>query len=78
MRRPGGALHQRGGILTFIGTGNNDPNAFTTRNIFMDHVELFNGGDGLLDLRGASMVTVAWTHFHQHKKGLLMWGDRGQ
>ncbi len=71
-----GHCTQAGDILTFTGTGNNDPNAFTTRNIFINHVELFNGGDGLLDLRGASLVTVAWTHFHQHKKGLLMWGDR--
>lgn len=71
-----GHCTQAGDVLTFIGAGSPDPAAFTTRNIFINHVELFNGGDGLLDLRGASLVTVAWSHFHQHKKGLLMWGDR--
>lgn len=70
-----GHCTQAGDVITLTGTGTNDPAAFTTRDIWLHHLELFNGGDGLLDIRGASRVTVSWTHFHTHKKGLLLWQD---
>lgn len=70
-----GHCTQAGDVITLTGTGSTDPAAFTTRDIWLHHLELFNGGDGLLDIRGASRVTVSWVHFHTHKKGLLLWQD---
>ena len=46
--------------------------------IWLHHVELFNGGDGLLDLRGATEVTLSWSHLHTHKKAMLMAWDNDQ
>lgn len=67
-----GHCTQDGDVLSLRGEGGSSPSSYTTRDVWIHHVELFNGGDGLLDLRGASRVTVSWTHFHTHKKGLLM------
>lgn len=44
---------------------------YSMKNLWIHHVEAFNGGDGLVDLRGGTDYTVSWTHFHTHKKGLL-------
>jgi pectate lyase len=71
-----GYCTQAGDVLLLIGDGTDDPAAFTTRDIWLHHIDLGDGGDGLLDLRGASRVTVSYTRFHTHKKGLLMWQDQ--
>jgi hypothetical protein len=71
-----GHCTQAGDVLLLRGTGTNDAATFSTRDIWLHHLDLGNGGDGLLDLRGASRVTVSWTHLHTHKKGLLFWTDR--
>lgn len=39
----------------------------------VDRVTTLDGGS---TGTGASGVTVSWTHFHTHKKGILLWGDR--
>ena len=70
-----GHCTQAGDVITIQGNGGDDPDAFTSRDIWVHHVEAFNGGDGLLDIRGGSRITVSWTHFHTHKKGLLCWQD---
>ncbi|MCK6552727.1 hypothetical protein L6R52_43290, partial [Myxococcota bacterium] len=69
------ACEQSGDVITASGPGGPDPADFVTRDLWLHHVELFEGGDGLLDLRGATDVTVSWSHFHTHKKGSLMWKD---
>jgi pectate lyase len=67
-----GHCTQDGDVVSLRGDGGATPDTYSTRDIWFHHVEFFNGGDGLLDLRGASNVTVSWSHFHTHKKGLLM------
>ena len=67
---------QDGDVLLLIGEGGDDPDTYTTRDIWIHHVELFDGGDGLLDLRGASRVTASWNHLHAHNKAMLMWQTR--
>ncbi len=37
--------------------------------------EWLRGGDGALDLGGASNVTVSCSWLHDHNKGMLMWKD---
>ncbi len=63
---------QEGDVLLVRGQGANQPEDFTARDVWVHHVELFNGGDGLFDVRGGSRITVSWTHFHTHSKGLLL------
>jgi pectate lyase len=61
---------QAGDVITVKGNGTT-PASYSSRNLWFHHLELFDGGDGLLDLRGASGVTVSWSHLHSHKKGML-------
>lgn len=66
-----GHCTQAGDVISVRGNGTT-PGSFTSRKLWFHHVELFNGGDGLLDLRGASQVTLSWSHLHTHKKAMLM------
>lgn len=72
-----GHCTQAGDVITATGNGD-DPDSYTTKNLWFHHIELFNGGDGLLDLRGASQVTVSWSHLHTHKKAMLMGRNQDQ
>lgn len=71
-----GHCTQEGDVITVNGTGTTDPHAFTSRHLWFHQLELYNGGDGLIDLRGASLVTLSWSHLHTHKKAMLMWKDK--
>ncbi len=66
-----GHCTQAGDVVTVIGSGDADPRAYTSRDLWFHHVELFLGGDGLLDIRGGSDITLSWSHLRGHKKGLL-------
>jgi pectate lyase len=63
---------QAGDVVTIEGEAGPSPNDYASRHIWLHHIELFNGGDGLLDVRGGTDITVSWTHLHTHKKGLLL------
>lgn len=67
-----GHCTQKGDVLSLRGKGADDPDAYETRDIWLNHVEVFNGGDGLVDFRGVSRATISWSHFHTHSKGMLM------
>lgn len=62
---------QDGDVLSLRGPGAARAEDFETRDIWLHHLAVFNGGDGLLDIRGGSRVTVSWSHFHTHEKGML-------
>lgn len=67
-----GHCTQKGDVLSLRGKGADDPDTYETRDIWLNHVEVFNGGDGLVDFRGVSRATISWSHFHTHSKGMLM------
>lgn len=47
------------------------------RHIWVDHVTLENFPDGLLDItRGATDITVSWSHFRNHDKVMLIGADK--
>lgn len=62
-----------GDAINITGNGGEDPLSYTSRDIWLHHVEAYNSGDGLIDVRGGSNITISWGHFHGHKKGMLMW-----
>lgn len=62
---------QDGDVLSLRGPGAARAEDFETRDIWLNHILIFNGGDGLLDIRGGSRITVSWSHFHTHEKGML-------
>jgi pectate lyase len=44
-----------------------------SRHIWVDHCDLSNCRDGLVDIkRGSDLVTVSWNHFHDHHKTCLL------
>ena len=47
-----------------------------TTNVWIDHNDLSNGYDGLIDIkRGSDYVTVSWNHLHDHDKSMLLGHD---
>ncbi len=69
---------QLGDVVIITGPGGASPSDFASRRFWFHHVRFERGGDGLLDLRGATDVTISWSHFREHSKGLLMWRDSNQ
>lgn len=61
-----------GDVIAIRSVGGATPADFPSRDIWLHHLELFDGGDGLFDVRGGSRITVSWTHFHTHAKGMLI------
>ncbi len=66
-----GHCTQKGDVLSVNSKATNPVGTYTMKDVWIHHAELFNGGDGLLDLRGGTDYTLSWTHLHMHKKGLL-------
>ncbi|RVX45232.1 pectate lyase [Nonomuraea polychroma] len=47
-----------------------------SHHVWIDHNDLANGYDGLIDVkRGSSYVTVSWNHVHDHTKTMLLGHD---
>jgi pectate lyase len=47
-------------------------------NVWIDHNDLSNGHDGLVDIkRSSDFITVSWNHFHNHDKTALLGHDDG-
>jgi pectate lyase len=61
-----------GDVLLIRGAGAATPGAFENRDIWIHHIDFFEGGDGLFDVRGGSRITVSWSEFREHSKGLLL------
>ncbi|MEV4416628.1 pectate lyase [Catellatospora sp. NPDC049609] len=47
-----------------------------SHHIWLDHNDLAQGYDGLIDVkRGSSYVTISWNHTHHHSKNMLLGRD---
>ncbi|MBS2013833.1 MAG: hypothetical protein JST00_13170 [Deltaproteobacteria bacterium] len=66
-----GHCTQKGDVVSVNQKVAQPKGTYAMKDVWIHHVEAFNGGDGLIDLRGGTDYTVSWTHFHTHKKGLL-------
>jgi pectate lyase len=60
--------------LTFTGASDDAINVQDgSTNIWIDHNDLSDGYDGLIDVkRGSDFVTVSWNHLHDHDKSMLL------
>jgi len=63
---------QEADVFLIRGDGAETPGGFENRDIWFHHVEVYEGGDGLIDVRGGSRITISWSHFHDHSKGMLL------
>lgn len=62
-------------LIQLSGAGGADPEDFDTHDIWFHHMALSHGGDGLIDIRGATSITLSWSHLFDHTKALLHWQD---
>ena len=60
-----------GDLFGLRGPGGPSPDDYTTRDIWFHHLDLHHAGDGLIDVRGATGITLSWTHVHDHTKVML-------
>jgi pectate lyase len=60
--------------LVFTNADDDSINVETnSHNVWIDHNDLSNGHDGLVDIkRGSDFITVSWNHFHNHDKTALL------
>jgi pectate lyase len=63
--------------LVFRNASDDSINVQTSaHNIWIDHNDLSNGFDGLVDIkRGSDFITVSWNYFHNHDKTMLLGHD---
>jgi pectate lyase len=63
--------------LSFRGATDDSINVqMFSHHIWIDHNDLAQGYDGLLDVkRGSSYVTISWNHYHNHTKNMLLGHD---
>lgn len=72
---PAGFATSDGDSIEVRGKGGAQPSDFASRDLWFHHLGLGRGGDGQLDLRAASNVTISWSHFYAHAKAMLHWKD---
>ncbi|GIF14146.1 pectate lyase family protein [Actinoplanes teichomyceticus] len=60
--------------LVFRNAGDDSINVQSgTTNVWIDHNDLADGYDGLIDIkRGSDFITVSWNHLHDHDKSMLL------
>jgi hypothetical protein len=64
-----------GDLFSIRGRGGANPGDYETRNLWFHHLDLHHAGDGLIDVRGGTEITISWTHFHDHTKVMLHTSD---
>jgi pectate lyase len=64
-----------GDMFSLRGPGGQSPDDYSTRDIWFHHLDLHHAGDGLIDVRGASNITLSWLHLHDHTKVMLHTSD---
>ncbi len=68
---PRGWQTSDGDMIGIRGVGHEAPADYETRDFWFHHLDLGRGGDGQLDNRGATAVTISWSHLHSHAKAFL-------
>ena len=72
---PAGFATSDGDSIEVRGKGGSQPADFESRDLWFHHLGLGRGGDGQLDLRAATNVTISWSHLYGHAKAMLHWKD---
>lgn len=75
LQNPAGFATSDGDSIEVRGKGGAAPTDFESRDLWFHHLGLGRGGDGQLDLRGASNVTISYGHMYGHAKSMLHWKD---
>jgi pectate lyase len=78
LQYPEGFETSDGDLISIRGHGGTDPEAYDTRDLWFHHLELARGGDGQIDNRGATYLTISWSYFHSHAKAMLHANDTDQ
>ncbi|MEE2644164.1 MAG: hypothetical protein VYD19_04470 [Myxococcota bacterium] len=66
----------QGAAFAFRGIGTGDPGAYSSRNIWLNHVASYDSGQPLLDARGVSDLTISWGRFDRQDQLMSFGADR--
>lgn len=72
---PAGFDTSDGDSIEVRGKGGASPSDFESHDLWFHHLGMGRGGDGQLDLRAATNVTISWSKFYAHSKAMLHWKD---
>ncbi|HNN97229.1 MAG TPA: hypothetical protein PKI03_33400 [Pseudomonadota bacterium] len=75
IQNPAGFAKSEGDSIEVRGRGGSSPADFESRDLWFHHLGLGRGGDGQLDLRAATQVTISYSHLYGHAKSMLHWKD---
>jgi pectate lyase len=78
LQYPAGFATSSGDLISIRGHGHDNPELYDSRDMWFHHLELARGGDGQLDNRGATYLTISWSHMHSHSKSMLHTNDTDQ
>ncbi|MBZ0274375.1 hypothetical protein K8I61_20245, partial [bacterium] len=60
-----------GDLFSLRGHGGASPGDYDTHHFWFHHMNLHLAGDGLIDVRGATQITISWNHIYNHTKVML-------
>lgn len=64
-------VDNEGDLFSLRGPGGDDPADYPVYDVWFHHLDLHHAGDGLIDVRGATKITLSWSHLHDHTKVML-------
>lgn len=71
LQYPRGFKTSSGDTISISGHAGTSADAYDTRDLWFHHLELGRSGDGQIDVRGGTNITISWTHLHSHAKAFL-------
>lgn len=71
LQYPRGFKTSDGDTIGIRGHGGADPSVYDSKDFWFHHLDLGRAGDGQLDVRGGTNITISWSHMHSHAKSFL-------
>ena len=71
LQYPRGWKTSDGDTIGIRGHAAADPAAYDSKDFWFHHLDLGRAGDGQLDVRGGTNITISWSHMHSHAKSFL-------
>ncbi len=68
---PRGFETSDGDSICIRGHAGATPADYDSRDFWFHHMDFGRSGDGQLDVRGGTNITISWSHMHSHAKSLL-------
>jgi pectate lyase len=71
LKYPRGFAMSDGDTICIRGHAASTPDGYDSRDFWFHHIDFGRSGDGQLDVRGGTNITISWSHMHSHAKAFL-------